>query len=145
MLNSECLRRGPGGTEITGDEAKRETVFILTLHCHHQNDSCIKVGSEESRFNVTLIVRDSQGQSDVQSWSVRRAIQTGSQGSQLGSQIGSKGQSGVVRWAVRGNEMSSQGQADGQSDGRSGAVRWAVRGNEMSSQGQSDGQSGAMR
>ena len=30
----------------------------LSLHCHHQNDFCIKVGSDESHFNVSLIVRD---------------------------------------------------------------------------------------
>ena len=30
----------------------------VTLHCHHQNDSCIKMGSDESHFNVSLIVRD---------------------------------------------------------------------------------------
>ena len=30
----------------------------LSLHCHHQNDSCIKMGSDESHFNVSLIVRD---------------------------------------------------------------------------------------
>ena len=30
----------------------------LSLHCQHQNDSCIKLGSDESRFNVSLIVRD---------------------------------------------------------------------------------------
>ena len=30
----------------------------LTLHCHHQDDSCIKMGSDENRFNVSLIVRD---------------------------------------------------------------------------------------
>ena len=29
-----------------------------SLHCHHQNDSCIKMGSDESHFNVSLIVRD---------------------------------------------------------------------------------------
>ena len=28
------------------------------IHCHHQNDSCIKMGSDESHFNVSLIVRD---------------------------------------------------------------------------------------
>ena len=28
------------------------------LHCHHQNDSCIKEGSDESHFNVSLIVSD---------------------------------------------------------------------------------------
>ena len=30
----------------------------LLLHCHHQNDFCIRVGSDESHFNVSLIVRD---------------------------------------------------------------------------------------
>ena len=30
----------------------------ISLHCHHQNDSCIKTGSDESRFNVSFIVRD---------------------------------------------------------------------------------------
>ena len=30
----------------------------LTLHCHHQNDSCIKVGGDESYFNVSLIMMD---------------------------------------------------------------------------------------
>ena len=34
-----------------------ESIY-LSLHCHHQKDSCIKVGSDESRFNVSLIVRD---------------------------------------------------------------------------------------
>ena len=29
-----------------------------TLHCHHQNDSCIKMDSDESHFNVSLIVKD---------------------------------------------------------------------------------------
>ena len=32
--------------------------IYLSLHCHHQNDTCIKTGSDESRFNVSLIVRD---------------------------------------------------------------------------------------
>ena len=30
--------------------------MYLSLHCHHQNDSCIKMGSDESHFNVSLIV-----------------------------------------------------------------------------------------
>ena len=33
-------------------------IIYLSLHCHRQNDSCIKTGSDESHFNVTLIVRD---------------------------------------------------------------------------------------
>ena len=38
---------------------KREIIYLL-LHCHHQNDFCIKVSSDESHFNVTvsLTVRD---------------------------------------------------------------------------------------
>ena len=33
-------------------ERERESIYLL-LHCHHQNDSCIKVGSDESHFNVS--------------------------------------------------------------------------------------------
>ena len=36
---------------------KREIVY-LSLHCHHQNDSCIQMGSDESHFNISLIVRN---------------------------------------------------------------------------------------
>ena len=36
---------------------KREIIY-LSLHCHHQTDSCIKMGSDESHFNISLIVRD---------------------------------------------------------------------------------------
>ena len=32
--------------------------MYLSLHCHHQNDTCIKMGSDESHFIVSLIVRD---------------------------------------------------------------------------------------
>ena len=32
--------------------------MYLSLHCHHQNDPCIKTGSDESHFNVSLTVRD---------------------------------------------------------------------------------------
>ena len=32
--------------------------MYLSLHCHHQNDSCIKMGSDESHFNVLLLVRE---------------------------------------------------------------------------------------
>ena len=35
----------------------REIVY-LSLHCHHQNGFCIKVGSDESHFNVSLMVRN---------------------------------------------------------------------------------------
>ena len=39
-------------------EAGDYIIIYRSLHCHHQNDSCIKVGNDESHFNVSLIVRD---------------------------------------------------------------------------------------
>ena len=33
-------------------------IICLCLHCHHQNDSCIKIGSDESHFKVSLTVKD---------------------------------------------------------------------------------------
>ena len=41
-------------------EVGEEGFYIyLSLHCRRdQNDSCIKIGSDESHFNVSLVVRD---------------------------------------------------------------------------------------
>ena len=36
---------------------KREIIY-LSQHCHYQNAFCIKVGSDENHFNVSLIIRD---------------------------------------------------------------------------------------
>ena len=33
-------------------------LIYLSLRCHNHNDTCIKMGSDESHFNVWLIVRD---------------------------------------------------------------------------------------
>ena len=33
-------------------------IIYPSLHCHHRSDSCIKVGSDESHLNASLIVRD---------------------------------------------------------------------------------------
>ena len=33
-------------------------MIYLSLHCHHKNDSCIKMDNADSHFNVSLIVRD---------------------------------------------------------------------------------------
>ena len=33
-------------------------IIYLSLHSHRHNDSCIKMGSDESNFNVSLIVMD---------------------------------------------------------------------------------------
>ena len=48
--------RGEGGKGVWRC-GEREIIY-LSLHCHHQNDFCIKVGSDESHFNVSFIVRD---------------------------------------------------------------------------------------
>ena len=40
-------------------DVEGEGYFIyiyISLHCHHQNDFCIKMVSDESHFNVSLIV-----------------------------------------------------------------------------------------
>ena len=33
-------------------------IINLSLHCHHQNDSGIKMGNDECHFNVSVILRD---------------------------------------------------------------------------------------
>ena len=50
---------GGGGIEggREGGGRKREIIY-LSLRYHHQNDSCIKTGSDENHFNVSLIVRN---------------------------------------------------------------------------------------
>ena len=37
---------------------ERGGLYTLSLYGHHQNDSCNKMGSDESHFNVSLTVRD---------------------------------------------------------------------------------------
>ena len=48
--------RGEGGICRWGEADYN--IIPITIHFHHQNDSCIKIGSDESHFNVSLIVRD---------------------------------------------------------------------------------------
>ena len=46
------LGRGEGGREV-GEGGDYIYIYIyLSLHCHHQNDSCIKMGNDVSHFNV---------------------------------------------------------------------------------------------
>ena len=47
-------RKGEGGYGGRG----RGRLLYPSLHCHHPNDSCIKMGRDKSHFNVSLIVRD---------------------------------------------------------------------------------------
>ena len=39
-------------------EVGEREIIYLSLHCHHQNDFCIKMGGDESHFNVSSIVKD---------------------------------------------------------------------------------------
>ena len=41
--------KGGGGMEM----GKREIIYLSLRGCHHQNDLCIKMGSDESHFNVS--------------------------------------------------------------------------------------------
>ena len=34
-------------------EVGEREIIYLSLHCHHQNDFCIKMGSDGSHFNVS--------------------------------------------------------------------------------------------
>ena len=50
-MSTETVRlkdgeKGGGGGGGYGGEG-REILLYLSLHCHHQNDSCIKTGSDE--------------------------------------------------------------------------------------------------
>ena len=38
---------------------REKEIIYLSLHCHHQNDFCIKVGTDEALFNVSSVVRGS--------------------------------------------------------------------------------------
>ena len=35
---------------------RKRKIIYPSLHCHHQNDSCIKMGSDESHFNISLVI-----------------------------------------------------------------------------------------
>ena len=44
---------GKGVSGGGGEVVVREVTVYLSLHCHHPNDFCVKVGSDESHFNVS--------------------------------------------------------------------------------------------
>ena len=45
-------------------EVGEREIMYLSLHCHHQNDFYIKMGSDESHFNVS-VGSDGQGHRTV--------------------------------------------------------------------------------
>ena len=47
------IRDGEKGGKGAWRWGEREIIY-LSLQCHHQKDSCIKMGSDESRFNVSV-------------------------------------------------------------------------------------------
>ena len=49
---TRLIRDGENGRKWDWRWGKREIIY-LSLHCYHQNDFCIKVGSDESDFNVS--------------------------------------------------------------------------------------------
>jgi len=53
VISEEVL----AGTDVSQEVGEEGEYTYLTPHCHHQNDSCIKTGSDESHFNVSFIVR----------------------------------------------------------------------------------------
>ena len=50
------IRDGEKGVKWVWRWGEREIIILLTLHCHHQNDSHIKVGNAESPFNALMTV-----------------------------------------------------------------------------------------
>ena len=46
-------RRGEEGRGYGGGGGGEGDYIYLSLHGHHKNDFCIKVGSDESHFNVS--------------------------------------------------------------------------------------------
>ena len=52
-------------------------MIYLSIHCHHQNDSCINMGSDESHFIVSLTVRDKATRPVSTQLSKRKESQSG--------------------------------------------------------------------
>ena len=92
-----------------GGERLREIIY-LSLHYHHQNDSCVKrlTGSDESHFNVSLIVRDKVKRRRPQTSSDRVLTKRKESRSGIEPRPSSAGQTGsLVRAAVSGCEPAS--------------------------------------
>ena len=92
-----------------GGERLREIIY-LSLHYHHQNDSCVKrlTGSDESHFNVSLIVRDKVKRQRPQTTSDRVLKRKESRSGIEPRPSSAAGQTGsLVRAAVSGCEPAS--------------------------------------
>ena len=59
LMSTETIRLIRDREEGEGVQRWGEREIInLSLHCHNQNDSCIKMDSDEIHLNVSLTVRD---------------------------------------------------------------------------------------
>ena len=59
LFHGALRQQEPQGLLGTGELRRgKRGIIHLSLRCNHQNDSCVKMGSGESHFNVSLIVRD---------------------------------------------------------------------------------------
>ena len=65
MVSTETIRLirdgEKGGIKVGGGGG----IIYLSLHCHHQNDSCIKMGSDGSHFNISVENDNGQSQKTV--------------------------------------------------------------------------------
>ena len=56
---SSLMRRVCGCVGVWGGGGgEGREITYQSLHCHHQNDFCIMMGTDESHFNVSITVRD---------------------------------------------------------------------------------------
>ena len=54
-MSTETIRLIRDGEKVGKGEWRwgERDIIYLSLHCHHQNDFSIKMGSDESNFNVS--------------------------------------------------------------------------------------------
>ena len=53
-MSTEIIRLIRDGEKIGGGGGSDMEIIYLSLRgCHHKNDFCIKMGSDESHFNVS--------------------------------------------------------------------------------------------
>ena len=57
LIRTGSPGRPPRLSHLCSLEVEEGGDLYLLQHCHHQNDSCIKMGSDDSHSNVALIVR----------------------------------------------------------------------------------------
>ena len=84
---------GGGGGEYGGGGGKREIIYLFL----HQNDFCIKMGSDESHFNVSV---GSDGQSHKTTTFLKRMSRSGIEPRSLSLPLGQTGSQPIptMRW-----------------------------------------------